>query len=65
LCTQSLDIEAEAVSIQKALATARTYRLSTYDSVYLDLARRSNMPLATLDGALRAAAAKAGVELLP
>ena len=65
LCAQSLDIEAEIVTVQKALTTARTYRLSAYDSVYLDLARRSNLPLATLDGALRIAAAKAGVELLP
>ncbi len=64
LCVQALDVEAEVVPMRQALAIARTYRLSAYDSVYLDLARRLNMPLATLDTALRAAAVKAGVELL-
>jgi len=38
--------------------------LSAYDAVYLDLARRERLPLATLDEKLRAAAARAGVELL-
>ena len=45
--------------------TARTYQLSVYDSVYLDLALRIRLPLATLDVPLRKAAGKAGVELLP
>jgi predicted nucleic acid-binding protein len=64
LCAQSLDVEAEVVPMRQALSTSRSYRLTAYDAVYLDLARRTNMPLATLDGALRAAAVKAGVELL-
>jgi len=33
-------------------------------AVYLELARREGLPLATLDKGLRAAAAKAGVPLL-
>jgi len=64
LCAQALEIEAEIVPMRQALTTARVYQLSAYDSVYLDLALRARLPLATLDAALRNAAAKAGVELL-
>ena len=64
LCAQALEIEAEIVSMRQAFTTARTYKLSAYDSVYLDLALRARLPLATLDAALRNAAGKAGVELL-
>jgi predicted nucleic acid-binding protein len=64
LCAQALEIEADIVSMRQALTTARSYQLSAYDSVYLDLALRTRLPLATLDTALRNAAGKAGVELL-
>jgi len=43
---------------------ARMYRLTVYDAVYLGLAKRAGLPLATLDKGLRVAAAKAGVVLL-
>ena len=65
LCAQALEVEADMVPIRQAFITARTYQLSAYDSVYLDLAFRIRLPLATLDVALRKAAGKAGVELLP
>jgi len=64
LCAQALEVEADMVPIRQAFITARTYQLSAYDSVYLDLALRVRLPLATLDVPLRKAAAKAGVELL-
>ena len=64
LCAQALEIEADIVPMRQALTTARAYQLSAYDSVYLDLALRAKLPLATLDVALRKAAGKAGVELL-
>jgi predicted nucleic acid-binding protein len=64
LCAQALDIDADVVPLRQAFETARTYRLSAYDSVYLDLALRARLPLATLDVALRRAAGKAGVALL-
>lgn len=64
LCGQALEIQADIVPMRQALTTARTYELSAYDSVYLDLALRAQLPLATLDLALRKAAGKAGVELL-
>ncbi|HKK01085.1 MAG TPA: type II toxin-antitoxin system VapC family toxin [Desulfuromonadales bacterium] len=43
------------------LSLARETGLSSYDASYLDLAMREAIPLATLDQALRKAAAKVGV----
>jgi predicted nucleic acid-binding protein len=47
-----------------ALALARAYRLTFYDAAYLDLARRLNAPLATLDRQLATAARAARAPLL-
>jgi predicted nucleic acid-binding protein len=46
------------------LALARRHRLTVYDAAYLELAQREGLPLATLDAALRDAAAASGVALL-
>jgi len=46
------------------LALCRTHRLTSYDAIYLDLAIRRSLPLATLDGDLRKAAKKLGIGLL-
>ena len=43
------------------LDLARGYRLSVYDAAYLELARRGDARLATLDRGLRSAASEAGV----
>ena len=59
-----LDTELNFVSARDALGNARSFQLTAYDAVYLDLARREALPLATLDKRLRAAAVKAGVALL-
>jgi predicted nucleic acid-binding protein len=40
------------------------YNLTIYDAAYLELALRMTVPLASLDGDLRAAAKAAGVEVL-
>ena len=45
------------------LPLATRHRLSAYDAVYLDLARRLRIPLATLDDALVVAARAEGVDL--
>ena len=50
-----------APTIREAFAPARGHQLTAYDAVYLELARREGLPLATLDKRLRAAAAKAGI----
>jgi predicted nucleic acid-binding protein len=48
--------------IQLAVASiGREFKLSGYDAQYLELAKRRNLPLATLDKDLRKAAKKAGV----
>jgi len=51
-------------SMREILRLARELGLTSYDVLYLELARREGLPLATLDKGLRAAAAKAGVALL-
>jgi predicted nucleic acid-binding protein len=42
---------------------SRDERLTAYDAAYLELALRSGLPLATRDGALKAAAERLGVAL--
>jgi len=64
IAAASMDVDGSVVSAKQALATARAFQLSAYHAVYLDLARRERPPLATLDDRLRAAAARAGVQLL-
>jgi predicted nucleic acid-binding protein len=64
LLGQAIESDSALVSARQALAAARAFRLSGYNAVYLDLARRERLPLATLDAELRAAARQAGVALL-
>ena len=45
------------------LLLAREQELSSYDAAYLDLAMQNGLEIATLDQALRAAAAQKGVGL--
>ena len=47
-----------------AFALARGHGLSIFDAVYLELAQRSDAPLATLDHALSRAAGAAGIALI-
>ena len=47
---------------RRLLDLARQYDLSVYDASYLELAIRLAVPLATQDGALAAAATKAGLK---
>jgi predicted nucleic acid-binding protein len=42
---------------------AVTYRLTSYDAAYLELAMRKKLPLATLDDELRKACISAGVSI--
>jgi predicted nucleic acid-binding protein len=57
----SVDDETTARAWGDILSLARTHRLSAYDAAYLELALRRGLPLATLDGPLKAAAAATGV----
>ena len=63
---EALPIEIDPVTTSRAwgasLELARTHQLSVYDAMYLELAMRLQLPLATLDRALRIAARTVGVE---
>ena len=63
-----LDIESDGEAPTRAFAhllpLCRAHQLTSYDAIYLDLAVRRDLPLATLDSALRKAAGKLGVKLL-
>lgn len=63
---EALPIEIDPVTTSRAwgdsLELARTHQLSVYDAMYLELAVRLQLPLATLDRALRIAARTVGVE---
>ncbi len=63
-----LDIETDQEWSRRAfdhlLPLCRKHRLTSYDAVYLDLAMRSGLPLATLDTELRAAARSLGIEVI-
>ena len=49
---------------EEVLAPGEKHGLTVYDAAYLELARRYQFPLATLDGDLRKAAQAEGVDLL-
>lgn len=51
--------------LQEILALARSHNLTTYDTAYLELAIRRGIPLATTDSALRQAAQRLGIAVLP
>lgn len=63
-----LPIQTDAETFQQAwhatLLLAERHRLTLYDSAYLELALRKNLPIATLDADLRAAAAVEKAHLL-
>jgi predicted nucleic acid-binding protein len=59
------DDETSLRALTEVLALARMENLTTYDAAYLELAMRRGLPLATQDTALRDAAARVGVKILP
>ncbi len=63
---EALPIEIDPVTTSRAwgasLELARTHQLSVYDAMYLELAMRLQLPLATLDRALHRAARTVGME---
>lgn len=64
IVSQRIDTIGVLVSVRQSLTTARTFQLSAYDAVYLEVAQREGLPLASLDSQLRMAAKRAGVELV-
>jgi predicted nucleic acid-binding protein len=58
------DNEAPERAFTHLLALCRRHRLTSYDAIYLELAIRRSLPLATLDNDLRKTAKILGVDLL-
>ena len=52
------------VVLEMVISLARMHKLPVYDAVYLELAKRRDAALASLDGALLRAAAKESVRAL-
>jgi predicted nucleic acid-binding protein len=61
---QSIEHSDESIPMRRVITTAQEFRLTAYDAEYLDTARSQQLPLATLDRKLEAAAVQAGVQLL-
>ena len=57
-----VDMDTFAYSLADTLQLDRRYKLSAYDTSYLELTLRLGMPLATLDMDLHGASKKAGVK---
>lgn len=58
-------VDATPIDVPRNLDCARSYGLSAYDSLYLELALRRRAALATFDAEMIAAAPRAGVRLYP
>lgn len=56
-----IDVDRQAVAPSELLGLALRFGLSSYDAAYLELALRRQIPVATKDGDLAAAARAAGV----
>ena len=60
----TLDTETTTQLWNATQRLAERFRLTVYDAVYLELAQRRHLPLATLDQEMRSAGAALGVTLL-
>jgi predicted nucleic acid-binding protein len=58
------DMDTGTFAWTETLALSDRFSLTPYDACYLELAQRLRLPLATLDGDLRAAGSALGLELL-
>ena len=58
------DPETETHAWSATMMLAERFALTLYDAAYLELAQRRQLPLASLDRELRAAAVEVGVDLL-
>jgi predicted nucleic acid-binding protein len=59
-----VDDDGPRLALYRIWEFADEFALSIYDAVYLELAQRKGLPLASRDAGLRRAAAKCGVPLL-
>ena len=59
-----LDLNAADRAWEGTIRLAERFKLTVYDAVYLELAQRRRLPLASLDQAPPAAAMAVGIEIL-
>ena len=59
-----IDEHGPRVALRRIWELADEFSLSIYDAVYLELAQRKGLPLASRDAGLRVAAAKCGIPIL-
>lgn len=64
--TIDLEVDREGAedALERILPLARAHRLTVYDALYLELAERRGLPLATFDGPLSDAASQVGLPVL-
>jgi len=62
LLRSSVELDTMHTPLDGLLPLSRTFQLTVYDACYLELALRRQMPLASLDKSLQAAAKMAGVK---
>lgn len=67
LCALPLKIDSTCTerALEETLSLAKQYNITTYDASYLELAKRHDLPLATLDTKLRQACLSAKITALP
>jgi predicted nucleic acid-binding protein len=58
------EIDGNFLTVRDAFRVCLEANLTAYDSVYFELAQRENLPIATLDKALRETATRAGISTL-
>jgi predicted nucleic acid-binding protein len=63
-CSVCLDLGDPERRFPRLHSLANSYQLTAYDVVYLDLAKRLSLPLATRDDDLKKAALAEGIEVL-
>jgi predicted nucleic acid-binding protein len=61
----AIDIGGTQDALRRVVPLARAHGLTVYDALYLELAERTGLPLASLDRELVAAAQAVGVRTLP
>lgn len=60
-----VDARSPLLTMHEVLGVARYHGISAYDACYIELSMRAELPLATLDAALRKAATSLGLAKLP
>jgi len=59
-----IDDDGPRLALRRIYELAEEFSLSIYDAVYLELAQRKGLPLASRNTGLRAAATKCGIPIL-